>query len=39
LGDRVEELAACGHLPHIDQPQTVARRWQATACRVPEPLA
>ncbi|MEY3462317.1 MAG: hypothetical protein RLZZ468_95, partial [Cyanobacteriota bacterium] len=39
LGERVEELAHCGHLPHIDQPQTVARRWQATACRVPEPLA
>lgn len=39
LGERVEELAHCGHLPHIDQPQTVARRWLATACRVPEPLA
>lgn len=29
LGERVEELAACGHLPHIDQPQLVAERWLA----------
>ncbi len=28
LGDRVEELAACGHLPHIDQPQRVAEAWR-----------
>ena len=27
LGDRVRELDACGHLPHIDQPQTVATTW------------
>ena len=27
LGDRVQELDACGHLPHIDQPATVARIW------------
>jgi pimeloyl-ACP methyl ester carboxylesterase len=31
LGERVEELAACGHLPHIDQPQAVADRWLAAA--------
>lgn len=24
LGDRVEELAACGHLPHLDRPEAVA---------------
>ncbi len=24
LGDRVEELADCGHLPHLDQPERVA---------------
>jgi len=27
LGERVTELEACGHLPHIDQPATVARTW------------
>jgi pimeloyl-ACP methyl ester carboxylesterase len=27
LGERITELAACGHLPHIDQPATVARTW------------
>jgi pimeloyl-ACP methyl ester carboxylesterase len=27
LGSRITELAACGHLPHIDQPQTVAEAW------------
>lgn len=27
LGDRVQELAHCGHLPHLDQPATVARIW------------
>lgn len=27
LGDRVQELDACGHLPHIDQPQQVAEIW------------
>lgn len=31
LGERVEELADCGHLPHIDQPQLVAQRWLAAA--------
>lgn len=29
LGERVEELADCGHLPHIDQPQRVAECWRA----------
>lgn len=28
LGDRLQELPACGHLPHIDQPQQVATSWQ-----------
>ena len=27
LGERVQELEACGHLPHIDQPQQVADAW------------
>ena len=27
LGERIIELDACGHLPHIDQPSTVARIW------------
>jgi hypothetical protein len=27
LGERIQELACCGHLPHIDQPATVARIW------------
>jgi pimeloyl-ACP methyl ester carboxylesterase len=27
LGERIQELASCGHLPHIDQPATVARIW------------
>ena len=28
LGDRLQELPACGHLPHIDQPQQVATTWR-----------
>ncbi|MFQ6537440.1 MULTISPECIES: alpha/beta fold hydrolase [Aphanothece] len=28
LGERVRELEACGHLPHIDQPETVAATWR-----------
>ena len=28
LGDRVRELDACGHLPHIDQPAAVAQAWK-----------
>jgi pimeloyl-ACP methyl ester carboxylesterase len=27
LGPRIRELEACGHLPHIDQPETVAATW------------
>ncbi len=27
LGERVRELRDCGHLPHIDQPRTVAATW------------
>ena len=27
LGERITELDECGHLPHIDQPITVARLW------------
>lgn len=29
LGERVRELDACGHLPHLDQPTTVAATWLA----------
>jgi pimeloyl-ACP methyl ester carboxylesterase len=29
LGNRIRELQNCGHLPHIDQPQTVAEAWLA----------
>jgi pimeloyl-ACP methyl ester carboxylesterase len=29
LGERVRELESCGHLPHIDQPHTVAATWLA----------
>ena len=27
LGDVIEELNPCGHLPHLDQPEAVARCW------------
>jgi pimeloyl-ACP methyl ester carboxylesterase len=27
LGTRLEEVAACGHLPHLDQAELVAQRW------------
>lgn len=27
LGDRLQDLPDCGHLPHIDQPQQVATTW------------
>jgi pimeloyl-ACP methyl ester carboxylesterase len=34
LGERIEDLENCGHLPHIDQPQLVAERWLAALpCR------
>jgi hypothetical protein len=35
LGDRVQELEACGHLPHIDQPAAVAQAWQQLRDRQP----
>jgi pimeloyl-ACP methyl ester carboxylesterase len=28
LGNRIKELEACGHLPHLDQPATVAAAWR-----------
>jgi pimeloyl-ACP methyl ester carboxylesterase len=28
LGNRIVELDACGHLPHLDQPATVAAAWR-----------
>lgn len=37
LGERLRELPACGHLPHIDQPQRVADTWHAGA-PTPEPI-
>lgn len=39
LGERVEELADCGHLPHIDQPALVAQRWRAAAGVAPSAAA
>ena len=30
LGDRIQELDACGHLPHIDRPEAVAACWLQT---------
>jgi len=30
LGERLRELPACGHLPHIDQPRVVAETWLET---------
>ncbi|MCP9932663.1 MULTISPECIES: alpha/beta fold hydrolase [Cyanophyceae] len=32
LGPRITELAACGHLPHIDQPEQVAAAWLGVPC-------
>lgn len=32
LGERVRELDACGHLPHIDQPHQVAATWWEHRC-------
>lgn len=33
LGERISELERCGHLPHIDRPETVAERWLEAADR------
>jgi pimeloyl-ACP methyl ester carboxylesterase len=30
IGERLQELDACGHLPHIDQPEAVAACWLQT---------
>ena len=39
LGERVRELEACGHLPHIDQPHQVAATWwEHTRSTQPSPL-
>ena len=27
LGDRSEELKECGHLPHLEKPEIIAKRW------------
>ena len=27
LGEQLRDLPACGHLPHIDQPQAVVNTW------------
>lgn len=35
LGERVRELEACGHLPHLDQAATVASTWLANS---PQPM-
>ncbi len=32
LGSRITELATCGHLPHIDQPERVASAWLGAPC-------
>ena len=32
LGARITELATCGHLPHIDQPERVASAWLGAPC-------
>ena len=29
LGDRLQLVEGCGHLPHLDQPELVARTWRA----------
>lgn len=31
LGDRVEDLEDCGHLPHLDQPERVLATWRQMA--------
>lgn len=37
LGDRLEELEACGHLPHIDQPDRVVQHWSQSPAPAPRP--
>ena len=27
LGDRLQLVKGCGHLPHLDQPELVAKTW------------
>jgi pimeloyl-ACP methyl ester carboxylesterase len=39
LGERVQELADCGHLPHIDQPERVASTWHQCAPAPPPATA
>lgn len=29
LGERLEEVPNCGHLPHLDQPERVAETWRS----------
>ena len=31
LGPYIEEIKNCGHLPHLDQPKLVARKWDEDA--------
>ncbi len=35
LGDRIEELEECGHLPHLDLPKIVAEKW-LKSCQINE---
>ena len=37
LGDRVQELEACGHLPHLDQPEQVLSSWLEAEGKSPAP--
>ncbi len=32
LGDKLEIVDNCGHLPHLDQPELVAERWRTSEC-------
>ena len=36
LGERLRELPACGHLPHVDQPEQVAAAWRSFAAEGPD---
>ena len=33
---RLRELPACGHLPHVDQPEQVAAAWRSFAAEGPD---